>query len=56
VKRTPKGVAAALGLVPSTKRYAPVTGDTYIASDRDTVAFVEDGRYLHAGRAAVRIP
>lgn len=57
VKRTPKALAAAMGLVSSTKRYAPVTRDTFIAADdHDTVAFVDDGRYLHAGRAAPRVP
>jgi hypothetical protein len=55
VKRTPKALAAAMGLVASTKRYTPVTLETFIAADHDTVAFVEDGRYLHAGRAAVRV-
>lgn len=55
VKRTPKGLAAAMGLVPSTKRYTPVTRDTFIAADRDTVTFIDDGRYLHAGRAAPRV-
>lgn len=55
VNRTPKGLAAAMGLVPSSKRYAPVTSDTFIADDHETVAFVDDGRYLHAGRAAVRV-
>jgi hypothetical protein len=55
VTRTPKPLAVAMGLVPSTKRYAPVSSDTFMAADHDTVAFVDDGRYLHAGSAAVRV-
>lgn len=55
VKRTPKGLAAAMGRAPSTDRYAPLTGETFITADHETVTFVDDGRYLHAGRAAPRV-
>jgi CubicO group peptidase (beta-lactamase class C family) len=55
VKRTPKGLAAAMGRAPSSDRYAPLTDDTFITADHETVAFLDDGRYLHAGRAALRV-
>jgi CubicO group peptidase (beta-lactamase class C family) len=55
VTRTPKGLAATMGRTPNTDRYAPLTGDTFIATNHDTVTFIDDGRYLHAGRAAPRV-
>jgi CubicO group peptidase (beta-lactamase class C family) len=55
VKRTPKGLAAAMGRAPSSDRYAPLSGGTFISADHDTVTFIDGGRYLHAGRAAPRI-
>jgi hypothetical protein len=55
VTRTPKGLAAAMGRAPSSDRYTPLTGDTFITANHDTVIFIDDGRYLHAGRAAPRV-
>lgn len=55
VTRTPKGLAAAMGSAPVADRYARLTGDTFISAGHDTVTFIDDGRYLHAGRAAPRV-
>lgn len=61
VVATPIGLAAALGRLPTTDRYVPFEGDTYITAEpedgtHDTLTFVHDGRFLHAGRAAPRVP
>jgi len=57
---TPKGLAAQMGRQRHSARYVPVTDDTYITAEpvdgrHDTVAFLDDGRFLHAGRAAPRV-
>jgi CubicO group peptidase (beta-lactamase class C family) len=59
VVATPRGLAAAMGRPQTTDRYVPFEGDTYITAEPEdgvhsTLAFVQDGRFLHAGRAAPR--
>jgi CubicO group peptidase (beta-lactamase class C family) len=60
ITSTPQGLAADAGRVATTRRFVPLTGDTYIAVDQEdgrhpTVTFVDGGRYLFAERAARRV-
>lgn len=58
VRRTPRGLVAQLGRPAGADRYVPLDGDTYVStgrtSDHDIITFLDGGRYLHHGRAAVR--
>jgi hypothetical protein len=57
---TPHGLPAEMGFPARTVRYVKLSGDTYIAVEKDegtypTLTFVDGGRYLHNSRAARRL-
>jgi CubicO group peptidase (beta-lactamase class C family) len=59
VTETARGVAAQTGTPLRTERYVELDGDTFITANRvngvhHTITFVDDGKYLHDGRAARR--
>ncbi|MBL7258200.1 serine hydrolase domain-containing protein [Paractinoplanes lichenicola] len=59
ITATPLGVAAEMD-EPSTRRYIPLTGDTWITTEPDdgfysTFTFLEDGKFLYGGRIARRV-
>lgn len=59
VTATPDGVAAQGGDAATTERYVPLSGDTFVSERPEngrhlTITFVDGGKYLHDGRAAIR--
>jgi CubicO group peptidase (beta-lactamase class C family) len=60
VTATPNGFAAQMGETATTERYVTLAGDTFIAERPENgihpvITMVDDGKYLHVGRAAVRV-
>jgi len=59
VRTEPRGFAAENGAEPVSRRYVPLSADTFVAvegwdGEHATVTFPDGGRFLHAGRAAPR--
>jgi len=60
VTATPAGIAAQTGEKPKTEGYVVLTGETFIAEQPEngvhtTITLLDGGKYLHGGRAAVRV-